>query len=69
MKPDIRIHGRRFYTIIAHTRKGQRFMRQVEGTRDGMAMCDDSRLTQAIADSAIKHSLCVEVNGVQYVAQ
>lgn len=67
MKADVEIEGQGFFRIAAITRKGRVFMARVEGTQDGMAMCDDLRLTQAIADGAVDADLCVTVNGRRYL--
>lgn len=51
MKPtDISIDGHGFYQMQATSPRGKRFLTHVEGTHDGIAYCDDTRLTQAIAD-------------------
>lgn len=65
---DIAIEGSGFYKINGLTPKGRKFMQKVQGTEDGIAYCDDSRLTQDIADGAVSACLRVEVNGVMYGA-
>jgi hypothetical protein len=64
---DLDINGNGFYQISAPTRKGQRFLKQVQGAADGVAYCDDSRLTQDIADGAHRKGLIVFVNGRKYI--
>lgn len=63
---DISIDGRGFYQIQALTAKGRRFMQQVQGNDNGTAHCDDSRMTQDIADGAKTSRLHVDVNGERY---
>lgn len=67
MKVDVEIEGHGFYRIAAITRKGRAFLARVEGTQDGIAMCDDTRLTQAIAEGAVDAALRVAVNGRRYL--
>jgi hypothetical protein len=66
MMADITIYGKGFYQIQGETKRGLQFMRRVQGTQDGITYCDDSRLTQDIANGAVKRGLRVEVNGVHY---
>jgi len=66
MRADITIDGRGFYQIVAQTARGQRFMRQVQEAERGIAYCDDTRLTQNIADGAVDAGLRVAVNGAAY---
>lgn len=63
---DITIDGNGFYQLTAHSACGRRFLRQVQGTRKGTTYCDDTRMTQNIADGAVAEGLNVEVNGVAY---
>lgn len=60
---DISIHGSGFYQLTADTAKGTRFMRRVQGFSDGVAHCDDTRLTEDIAAGALRSGLRVMVNG------
>jgi hypothetical protein len=58
-----------FYQLQAGSTRGRRFLRRVEGYgtfAPGVAYCDDTRLTQAIADGAVGAGLAVEVNGTAY---
>jgi hypothetical protein len=64
--PDIEITGSGFFQLRATSRKGTTFMRRVEGFAHGCTYCDDSRLTQDIADGAIAKGLRVRVNGQTY---
>ena len=67
-KADIDISGHGFYQIVGTTARGRRFMLRVQGNDHGTAYCDDTRLTQQIADGAVSRGLRVEVNGKEYRA-
>ena len=58
-----------FYQIQAGTPKGARFMRRVQGSQKGVAYCDDTLMTQDIADGAVRAGLHVEVNGAAYTGR
>jgi hypothetical protein len=66
-RTDLEIEGRGFYAIFAVTLAGRRWMKQVEGFDGNSAYSDDSRMTQDIADGAIRDGLSVSVNGRQYI--
>lgn len=66
MRYDIDIFGRGFYTIEARTKRGQEFMAQVDGWDGSAAYCDDTRLTQDIAQGALYAGLNVRANGKMY---
>lgn len=64
---DVEINGSGgFYQLEAASPAGTRFMRKVQGFAHGVAYCDDTRMTQDIADGACLAGLAVEVNGVAY---
>ena len=67
--PDIEITGQGFYQIEAMTDRATRWMQAVEGFDGRTAYCDDTRLTQNIADGAVCNGLRVEVNGIRYQLQ
>lgn len=68
-KADITIDGQGFYTIAANSVRGIAFMRQVEGSSDGVAYCDDTRMAVDIADGAVHAGLRVEVNDKVYLPE
>lgn len=66
MKYDIAIDGGNgFYSISGQTKRGKAWMTEkVQGaTPWGDAPCDDTAMTQAIADGAVEDGLTVRVNG------
>lgn len=65
-KPDIDIAGRGFYQITGLSARGRRWLERVEGAKNHVAYCDDTRLTQNIADGARAYGLHVQVNGRAY---
>ena len=42
-RTDIYISGQGFYTIEAQTKRGGRFMQEVQGAADGVALLGDGR--------------------------
>lgn len=69
MKFDIDINGGNgFYSISGQTKRGEAWMTEkVQGaTPWGDAPCDDTRMTQDIADGAVQDGLNVRVNGRHY---
>ena len=74
MLPDIEINGSNgFYQINGISAVGCGWiMDNVEGSEDAedfvRAYCDDTRMTQAIADGAAGDGLVVFVNGTVYEA-
>lgn len=64
---DIEIFGSGgFYQLRARTPAGTRFMQTVQGFAHGAAYCDDTRLTEEIAQGAVRAGLIVDVNGQPY---
>lgn len=66
---DVSIDGQGFYQLTAGTAAGRQFMKRVEGSFDGLAYCDDTRMARDIADGAFELGLHVTVNGVAYQGQ
>jgi hypothetical protein len=65
---DIAINGQMgFYTIIVESTKGKRWSKRIQGFDGHAAYCDDTRMTEDIADGAFDAGLRVSVNGRRYV--
>lgn len=64
MKSDIEISGKGFYQIEAVSKRAARWMEAVEGFDGHTAYCDDTRLTQDIAEAAVCNGFRVTVNSV-----
>ena len=70
MKYDIDIDGGNgFYNISGQTKRGKSWMSEKVqgGTPWGAAPCDDTSMTQDIADGALQDGLTVRVNGRKYL--
>ena len=66
---DVEITGAMgFYALTFLTPAAKQFGRLVEGYSHGTAYCDDTRMTQDLADGAISEGLAVLVNGKSYAA-
>lgn len=69
---DLTIDGHGFYTIRSLTQRGADWLREhVMGAfwinDDTYANCDDSRMTDDIAQAAFDDSLTIAVNGFKYI--
>ena len=65
-KVDIEITGQGFYIIRAKSATGKKWMRQVEGFDGKQAASDQTDMTVAIAEGAVRDGLRVEVNGSDF---
>lgn len=64
---DVEIDGHGFYAIMGASKQGKRWLnKHVQGFGDGVAYCDDSRLTRDVADGASSKGLRVVMNGRIY---
>lgn len=69
MRIDISIEGQGFYSITGESKRGRQWIdSKVQGSADGAACTDDTRLAMEIAGGATADGLRVSVNGYLYLS-